>query len=312
MAHLLRIGIDFGGSKIAAVAMRGASEMAPPLRIATPQNDYEGVVEAIAGLVAKLESDAGEAGSVGIGMPGSISPATGLVQNANSTWLNGRPFAADLERRLKRPLRLANDANCLGLSEAHDGAALGASIVFGVILGTGCGGGIVIDGKAVTGRHAAGGEWGHNPLPWAEADEFPGPACWCGRTGCLEAWLSGPALERQYAEASGEGLAAAGIAERAGGGDRTAAAVLERHAGRLARGLAHVVNIVDPDVIVLGGGLSNLEHLYEVLPVLMAPHIFADRPRPDIRPPRHGDISGVKGAARLWDNEDWPPQGHSR
>ena len=311
MTAPLRIGVDVGGSKIAAVAMRANNEIAPPLRVATPQHDYDGVIEAIAGLVTRLEAEADETGSVGIGMPGSISPATGLVQNANSTWLNGRPFATDLEQRLARPLRLANDANCLALSEAHDGAARGARTVFGAILGTGCGGGIVTGGKVLTGRHAASGEWGHNPLPWAEPDECPGPACWCGQTGCLEAWLSGPALERQYADAVGERLDAATVAARAANGEAVAAEVMERHSGRLARGLAHVVNILDPDVIVLGGGLSNLARLYDVLPVLMAPFIFADRPRPDIRPPRHGDISGVRGAARLWDDEDWPPHRRS-
>jgi len=307
----LRIGIDVGGSKIAAVAMRADGEVARPLRVATPQHDCYGVIEAIAGLVTRLESETGETGSVGIGMPGSISPVTGLVQNANSTWLNGKPFADDLERRLARPLRLANDANCLALSEAHDGAGKGARTVFGVILGTGCGGGIVTGGKVLTGRHAASGEWGHNPLPWTEGREHPGPSCWCGRRGCLEAWLSGPALERQYADAAGQRLPAAAIAARAGDDDAVASGVLQRHAGRLARGLAHVVNLLDPDVIVLGGGLSNLAHLYEVLPGLMTPYIFADRPCPDIRPPRHGDISGVRGAARLWEDEDWPPHRRS-
>lgn len=311
MGAPLRIGIDVGGSKIAAVALRADAEIAPPERIATPQHDYDGVIAAIAGLVERLETELGDSGTVGIGMPGSISPATGLVQNANSTWLNGRPFAQDLERRLARPLRLANDANCLALSEAHDGAGKGARTVFGVILGTGCGGGIVTGGKVLTGRHGASGEWGHNPLPWADGQEFPGPACWCGRRGCLEAWLSGPALERQYADAAGQRLSAAAIAARAAGDDAVARGVLQRHAGRLARGLAHVVNVLDPDVIVLGGGLCNLAHLYEMLPGLMAPYIFADRPDPDIRPPRHGDISGVRGAARLWDDEDWPVHRHS-
>jgi len=270
------------------------------------------VIAAIATLVQRLEQAAGTAGTVGIGMPGSLSPVTGLAQNANSTWINGRAFGVDLEQRLARPVRLANDANCFARSEAQDGAGQDASAVFGVILGTGCGGGVVIDGKALTGRHAAGGEWGHNPLPWMRADELPGTRCWCGRAGCMETWVSGTALERQYGESSGECLTAAAIAARAAAGERLAGEVLERHADRLARGLAHVVNLIDPDVVVLGGGLSNLPHLYEVLPRLMAPWIFADHPRPDIRPPRHGDISGVRGAARLWDDGDWPPARHSR
>ncbi len=306
MAAPLRIGIDLGGTKIAAIALRDGIETTPALRIATPRHDYDGVIAAIAGLVERLEEDNGEAGTIGIGMPGSISPASGLAQNANTTLLNGRPFAADLEQRLGRPVRLANDANCLALSEAHDGAGKDARSIFGVILGTGCGGGIVTGGRVLSGRHAASGEWGHNPLPWAEGDEHPGPPCWCGRRGCMEAWVSGTALERQYAERTGEHLPAITIAARAASGEKVATAVLDTHAGRLARGLAHVVNLIDPDVIILGGGLSNLPHLYEVLPALMTPFIFADDPRPDIRPPRHGDISGVRGAARLWDDRDWP------
>ena len=312
MAGPLRIGIDLGGSKIAAVALRNGKPTARPVRIPTPRHDYDGAIAAIAGLVARLEATAGEQGSVGIGMPGSLAPATGLVQNANSTWLNGRPFGTDLEARLDRPLRVANDANCLALSEAFDGAARGAASVFGVILGTGCGGGWVINGRALAGRHAIAGEWGHNPLPWMTADEHPGPQCWCGRHGCMEAFVSGPALERQFAGKSGETLSAAAIVARAAGGDGSAIAVLDLHAGRLARGLAQVVNLIDPDVIVLGGGLSNLAHLYEALPGLMAPHIFADHPYPDTRPPRHGDISGVRGAARLWDDEHWPAPPYSR
>jgi fructokinase len=302
MAAPLRIGIDLGGSKVAAVALREGKEVSPPLRCPTPRGDYDGVIAAIARLVERLEAAAGGRGTVGVGMPGSISPATGLVQNANSTWLNGRPLREDLERALARPVRLANDANCFAVSEARDGAAAGCRTVFGIILGTGCGGAIVVAGEVLTGRHAIAGEWGHNPLPWAKPDEFPGPCCWCGRSGCIETWVSGPALERQFAEEAGAVLAAGDIAARAAAGDVAAARVLARHADRLARGLAHVVNLIDPDVVVLGGGLSNLCHLYEVLPRLMAPHIFADHARPDVRPPRHGDISGVRGAARLWDD----------
>lgn len=234
-------------------------------------------------------------------MPGSLSPVTGRVQNANSTWLNGRPLDRDLAAALGRPVRLANDANCFALSEATDGAAAGAASVFGVILGTGCGGGIVVDGRLVDGPLGVGGEWGHNPLPRPSADEVPGPPCWCGRHGCMETWVSGPGLAADHARATGERQSAETIAARAETGDEVALATMARHADRLARGLAHVVNILDPAVIVLGGGLSKLGHLYRNLPGLMAPHIFADAPHVDVRPPRWGDASGVRGAARLWD-----------
>jgi fructokinase len=233
-------------------------------------------------------------------MPGSLSPASGLVQNANSTWLNGRPFGRDLEAHLSRPVRLANDANCFALSEAVDGAGAGARSVLGVILGTGCGGGLVYDGALIDGPRGIGGEWGHNPLPWPRGDEHPGPACWCGRTGCMETWVSGPGLEADHARATGECLAADAIAARATAGDAKARATLDRHASRLARGLATVVNVFDPEVIVLGGGLSKLAHLYEVLPALVAPHVFADTPQVAIKPPRWGDAGGVRGAAWLW------------
>jgi fructokinase len=233
-------------------------------------------------------------------MPGSLSPASGLVQNANSTWLNGRPFRRDLEAHLGRPVRLANDANCFALSEAVDGAGAGARAVFGVILGTGCGGGLLFDGTLIDGPRGIGGEWGHNPLPWAGAEEHPGPQCWCGRKGCMETWVSGPALEADHARATGEPLAAEAIAARAAAGDRAAQASLDRHAGRLARGLAGAINVFDPDVIVLGGGLSKLGHLYRMLPGLVAPHVFAEEARVLIKPPVWGDASGVRGAAWLW------------
>jgi fructokinase len=233
-------------------------------------------------------------------MPGSLSPASGLVQNANSTWLNGRPFGRDLEAHLSRPVRLANDANCFALSEAVDGAGAGARSVLGVILGTGCGGGLVYDGALIDGPRGIGGEWGHNPLPWPRGDEHPGPACWCGRTGCMETWVSGPGLEADHARATGECLAADAIAARATAGDAKARATLDRHASRLARGLATVVNVFDPEVIVLGGGLSKLTYLYSVVPPLAAPYVFSEEKAIDIRPPRWGDASGVRGAARLW------------
>lgn len=302
MSPALRIGVDLGGTKIAAIAMDDAGQVAASRRVPTPRDDYEATIEAIADLIRDLESDAGSAASVGIGIPGSISPATGVVQNANSVWLNGRPFDADLTARLARPVRLANDANCFALSEAADGAARGKPCVFGVILGTGCGGGIVIDGKAVTGPRAIGGEWGHTPLPWSAAGEHPGPACWCGRNGCLETWISGPGLAADHARHTGQDATAEDIAVLAAGGDAAARATLDRHAGRLARGLAVVVDIIDPDIIVLGGGLSNLTHLYDEVAPMLGTHVFADETSVTIVPPTHGDASGVRGAARLWDS----------
>jgi fructokinase len=296
----LRLGIDLGGSKIAGVALDAAGAVAAEHRVPAPRGDYAATLDAIAGMVEALERHAGAQGSIGIGMPGSISPPSGLVQNANSTWLNGQPFARDLETRLERPVRLANDANCFALSEAADGAGAGAKSVFGVILGTGCGGGLVYDGQLIDGPHSVGGEWGHNPLPWAEPDEHPGALCWCGRHGCMETWVSGPALELDHARVCGERISGEDIATRAGRGDALAQASLDRHASRLARGLAHVVNIFDPHVIVLGGGLSKLMHLYAVLPEHVARYVLAEQSRVTIRPPRWGDASGVRGAAWLW------------
>jgi fructokinase len=297
----LRIGIDLGGTKIAALLIDCAGRAVAQRRIATPREDYEATVDAICHVSAELEREADASGvPIGIGMPGSLSPRTGRVQNANSTWLNRRPFAEDLTRRLGPRVRLANDANCFALSEAIDGAGAEAGRVLGVILGTGCGSGFVSNKRIMDGPRGIGGEWGHNPLPWPTADEWPGPPCWCGRHGCMETWVSGPALSADHARITGDKLTADGIARRAEAGDAAARATLVRHADRLARGLATVVNILDPDVIVLGGGLSGLAHLYDDLPHLMAPHIFADETRVDIRPPRWGDASGVRGAAWLW------------
>jgi fructokinase len=296
----LRLGIDLGGSKIAGVALAPGGAVAAEHRMASPRHDYAATLGAIAEMVARLETESGARGTIGIGMPGSLAPASGLVQNANSTWLNGRPFSRDLEARLGRPVRLANDANCFALSEAIDGAGAGAASVFGVILGTGCGGGLVYRGSLVDGPLGIGGEWGHNPLPWAGADEHPGPRCWCGRWGCMEAWVSGPALEADHARVAGESLSCEAIAVRAASGEAAAKATLDRHASRLARGLAHVINIWDPHVVVLGGGLSNLSHLYETLPDRIGAYLFAAHPRVAVRPPRWGDASGVRGAAWLW------------
>jgi fructokinase len=300
---VLRLGIDLGGTKLAGVALAHGGATVAEHRIAAPRHDYAATLAAIAEMVARLETAAGARGTVGVGMPGSMTRAGDVVQNANSTWLNGRAFAHDLETRLGRRVRLANDANCFALSEAVDGAGAGAPSVFGVILGTGCGGGLVLGGRAIDGPLGIGGEWGHNPLPWAAPDEYPGPRCWCGRRGCLETWVSGPALEADHARVAGEQLTGAEIVARAGRGDAAAKATLDRHASRLARGLAHVINIFDPHVIVLGGGLSNLAHLYVALPDIIGPHIFATDPRVTIKPPRWGDASGVRGAAWLWERE---------
>ena len=297
----LRIGLDVGGSKIEGILMSpGATELAR-YRVATPRNDYAATIAAIVDLTARLKKGITGGARIGIAVPGSISPLTGLMQNANSTWLNARPFDRDLAVALATPVRLANDANCFALSEAIDGAAENARIVFGVILGTGCGGGFVINGRLLDGPCGIGGEWGHNPLPWTTPEEYPGPHCWCGRKGCLETWVSGPGMAADHARVTGETLTAIEIAARARCGKGAARATLTRHADRLARGLAHVVNIIDPDVIVLGGGLSQLSHLYERLPHLMGSHIFADRGSVVIKAPKWGDASGSRGAARLWD-----------
>jgi fructokinase len=296
-----RIGIDVGGTKIAGVVMDEAGRELETRRIPTPRGDYEGVVRAIAAMVDELAGAVGGSVTVGIGMPGSVSPLTGLVQNANSTWINSRPFQQDLEAATGQPVRLANDANCLALSEAFDGAGRGAGSVFGVILGTGCGGSLVVNGMLVEGRHSIGGEWGHNPLPWLQDCERPGPACWCGRHGCIETWVSGPALARDHLAATGEALDAEDIARRATAGDAGAKASLDRHLDRTGRGLAHVINIVDPHVIVIGGGLVDLPGLVERLPAAIAPHVFADAVDIQVRAAQHGPASGVRGAARLWD-----------
>ena len=296
----VRIGIDLGGTKIAGVVLNPDGATIAERRIASPQSDYAATIAALAAIIGDLEQAVGAQATIGIGMPGSLSPKTGFVQNANSTWLNGRPLKSDLETRLGRAVRLANDANCFALSEATDGAGQGHDIVFGVIVGTGCGGGIVINHRAIDGPRGIGGEWGHNPLPWASADEHPGQLCWCGRAGCMETWVSGPGMASDHFRVTAETTTAAEIATQATAGDVIAQATLDRHASRLARGLAHVVNIIDPHVIVLGGGLSNMAQLYQSLPSLMHRYVLADNAAVDIRPPRWGDASGVRGAAWLW------------
>lgn len=295
-----RIGIDLGGTKIEIVALDAAGAIRLRRRVATPPGDYAATLAAVASLVREAERELGERASVGIAMPGALSLATGLVKNSNSTCLNGRPFLEDVQSLLAREVRVQNDANCFALSEAVDGAGNGARVVFGVILGTGVGGGIVIDGQVLTGVNAIAGEWGHNPLPLAGTEGEALPRCYCGRAGCIEAYLSGPALAADHARVTGERIDAVAIADRAGRGDAACAATLDRHARRLARALASVVNVLDPDVIVLGGGLSNLPHLYDRVPELWKPHVFSDDVRTRLVPPVHGDSSGVRGAAWLW------------
>ena len=293
-----RIGIDLGGTKTEIVALDAAGAVRLRRRAPTPP-DYAGVIGLIDGLVAGAEAELGGPATVGVGIPGSLSPTTGLVRGANSTWLNGGRLDRDLAAGLGRPVRLSNDANCLAMSEAADGAGAGYGTVFAVILGTGVGAGIVIAGRIHEGRNRIAGEWGHNPLPWMDAGEHPGPLCWCGKRGCIERFLCGPALA---AEADGPGARdATGLPARAAAGDARAAAALARHADRLARALAHVVNILDPDCIVLGGGLSNMEHLYREVPARMAGCVFSDTMATPLLRARHGDSSGVLGAARLWD-----------
>jgi fructokinase len=291
----MRIGIDVGGTKIEAAALDRQGALHGRRRIPTPRGDYAATLDAIAGLVRALDAELGAEPPVGLGIPGGISPATGLVKGANSTWLIGRPFDRDLEARLGRPVRIANDANCFALSEAVDGAGAGARVVFGVILGTGVGGGIAIDGRVLTGRNAIAGEWGHNPLPWPADDERPGPACYCGKRGCLETFVSGPGLARDAGAPDAEAVVA-----RAAKGDSAAEAALGRYEDRLARGLASVINIVDPDVIVLGGGLSNIARLPPAVVRLLPRYVFSDRVDTPVVPAVHGDSGGVRGAAWLW------------
>lgn len=296
----MRIGVDLGGTKIEAIGLADDGRVLARRRLPTPAGDYEGTLEAVATLVQAMEAELGDSASVGVGMPGTLSPASGLIKNANSTWLLDRPMDRDLQRALGRPVRLANDANCFALSEATDGAAAGAEVVFGAIIGTGTGGGLVVRGQVLTGPNGVAGEWGHNPLPWPRPEELPGPPCYCGLRGCIETFLSGPGLSRDFRDACGESLAPPSIVARAERGDPVAGAALARYEDRLARGLAHVINILDPDVIVLGGGMSNISRLYEAVPRRWSKYVFSDRVDTRLVPPAHGDSSGVRGAAWLW------------
>lgn len=297
----LRIGIDLGGTKIEVIALGPDGGERLRRRVATPQGDYAATLNAVAGLVAAVESELGERGTVGVGIPGAESLASGRIKNANSTCLIGQALRCDLETLLQREVRLANDANCFALSEASDGAGRGAETVFGVILGTGVGGGIVVRGHVLAGANAIAGEWGHNPLPLPTADDFPLPACYCGRHGCIETYLCGPALTRDHARRTGKTLDPQQIDQRAAAGDAACEATLQRYEERLGRALAGVINLLDPQVIVLGGGLSNLQRLYRNLPACCGRHVFSNDFYTRIVPPAHGDSSGVRGAAWLWD-----------
>ncbi len=299
-ARTARIGIDLGGTKIEGVALTGDGRIGARRRMATPQGAYDATVRAVAKIVVEIEAEIGAEATVGIGIPGVVSRQTGLVKNANSVWLIGKPLGRDLEAALGREVRIANDANCFALSEAEDGAGQGAGVVFGAILGTGVGGGMVVDGRILEGANSIAGEWGHNPLPWPTAEESPGPACYCGRRGCIETFLSGPGLAEDHLAATGSRLDAKQIAQLAGKGDAAATATLECYEGRLARALATVINSIDPDVIVLGGGLSNLARLYDTVPRMWPEHVFSDTVLTRLSAPAHGDSSGVRGAARLW------------
>ncbi len=296
----LYLGIDLGGTKTEIIALEGSGEVRARRRVATPRFDYGATLRTIAELVTTVETELGRRGSVGIAMPGTLSPATGLVKNANSTWLNGRPLNHDLQTLLDRPLRFANDADCFALSEARDGAAAGASVVFGVILGTGVGGGIVVNGELIGGPNGIAGEWGHNPLPWPEAWELTGPRCYCGQQSCIETWLSGPGLVQDYERHGGVAQHAAAVVAASHTGDSLAEAALSRYEHRLARALASIINILDPNIIVLGGGLSNLERLYKRIPEQWDKYVFSDCVKTQLAPPRYGDSSGVRGAAWLW------------
>lgn len=302
----MQIGVDLGGTKTEIAALSTDGGLLVRERVATQRHDYAATISTITGLVQQVERRIGRRGSVGVGIPGALSTTTGLIKNASSTWLNGKPLDRDLSTALGRTVRVMNDANCLALSEAADGAAAGCDVVFAAILGTGVGGGVVVGGRPLVGRNAIAGEWGHNPLPWPAPTERPGPACYCGKHGCIETFLSGPNLARDYRAAGGPELAAKEVVARAGAGDTLALEALARYEDRLARALAHVINVLDPDAVVLGGGISNIARLYENLPGLLALYVFSDHLATPLLQAKHGDSSGVFGAARLWAPEELP------
>jgi predicted NBD/HSP70 family sugar kinase len=296
----LRAGIDLGGTKIEAIVLDDDGRELLRRRQSTPQGNYVETLACIVDLIEGAERDLGQRVSVGVGTPGALSRVTGRLKNSNSVCLNDQPLLHDLKRMLDRPVRIANDANCFALSEATDGAAAGAEVVFGVILGTGVGGGIVVAGRPLSGPNAIAGEWGHNPLPWPRDEERPGPTCYCGHAGCIETWLSGPGLAADHQRITGEWLEAKTVVALAASGNPACEASMHRYEDRLARALAHIVNVLDPDVVVLGGGLSNCERLYTNIPLLWGQWVFSDRVDTRLTPPRYGDSSGVRGAAWLW------------
>jgi fructokinase len=295
----IKIGIDLGGTKIEVIAMDNSGQELLRRRIPTPQGQYKAILNAIVGLVHYAEERLGDSYAIGVGTPGALSRVTGKLKNSNSTCLNGTPILADLERLIGRPVHMTNDANCFALSEAVDGSGAGASVVFGVIVGTGCGAGIVVNGSVLTGLNGVAGEWGHNPLPWATDEERPGPDCYCGKKGCIETYLSGPGMARDHQISTGRKLRPETIVKRASAGDAAAETTVGRYEDRMARALAHVINILDPDVIVLGGGMSNTARLYENVPRLWGRYVFSDAVETALLPARHGDSSGVRGAAWL-------------
>jgi fructokinase len=298
----MRIGIDLGGTKIEALAIDDRGAELARHRVDTPRDDYEATIKAMVALVHRMEAETGKTGTVGAGIPGTISRVTGRVKNANSTWLNGQPFHKDLTAALGREVRVANDANCLAVSEATDGAAAGVRFVYGVILGTGCGGGVALEGCVHDGPNGVAGEWGHNPLPWPKPEESPGPACYCGKRGCMEMWVSGTGIARDYKNVTGTAKTTREIVADFTAGDRVASETVERFEDRLARGLSNVINILDPDVIVIGGGVSRVEHIYGALPKLLPQYVFGGEASTPIVQAKYGDSSGVRGAAWLWPN----------
>ncbi|NYF90740.1 fructokinase [Tunturiibacter empetritectus] len=299
----MRIGIDLGGTKIEALAIDEHGIELARHRVDTPRDDYEATIKAIVALVHRMEAETGKTGTVGAGIPGTISRVTGLVKNANSTWLNGRPFHRDLIATLGREVRVANDANCLAVSEATDGAAAGVRFVYGVILGTGCGGGVALEGCVHDGPNGVAGEWGHNPLPWPKPEESPGPLCYCGKRGCMEMWVSGTGIALDYKNVTGRARTTREIVADFAAGDPAAAETVERFEDRLARGLSNVINILDPDVIVVGGGVSRIEHIYAALPKLLPKYVFGGEASTPVVQAKYGDSSGVRGAAWLWPNK---------
>jgi len=299
---MIRIGIDLGGTKIEGIALSEGGDELFRQRVATPQGDYRATLQSIVDLISQIESSSGEQGSIGIGTPGSLSPASGLLRNSNSVCMNGKPVLADLQDMLHREIRMANDANCFALSEATDGAAKDAAVVFGVIVGTGTGAGVVIDKNVLLGANAIAGEWGHNPLPWPGDSELPGASCYCGKLGCIETWLSGPGLVRDHEIHNNESLDPETLDSKARFGDEDAIETFQRYENRMARSLAHVINILDPDVIVLGGGMGNIKRLYKNVPAIWGDYVFSDVVNTRLLAPLHGDSSGVRGAAWLWNS----------